>query len=355
MSLFHNFETTREQLADEKAQRAIDESERISFGIPVLDLCLKGIHRGDLVLIGARSGAGKTEIATMIAESVVRSGKKVVFFALEADRREIPRRRLFRRLAARYFADPNRKQTDVGVNFLDWYTGDLDEEFEPYYNEELEAICTLDDGKFFTRYRGDSDFTSEMFEREMASIKDASLVIVDHFHFFDSEPGNENEIHKRLIRQIRDLVGKYRIPIVLIAHLRKSDKRFSQPLPEMEDFMGSSDLYKNPTKIILAAPGPRYLEGSNNQWVTYINIAKARKDGSRTKYAIKTVFDLSTTSYLPSFKLGRFDENVWVDLEPAYTPSWAKAHADIPKPDLPAAPKWKQQTKFVRQIVKEDE
>jgi hypothetical protein len=186
----------------------------------------------------------------------------------------------------------------------------------------------------------------------MASLKGFDLVVFDHFHYIDAEYGNEIENHKRMIKQFRDLIGAYGIPIVLLAHLRKSDKRFQSPVPDMEEFQGTSDIYKNPTKIILVAPGPKYFPADGtlkNAWTTYFNIAKVRRDGSRTKFIGKTAFDLSTTSYIDQFTLGTFRDKEWEPIDPDHIPHWAKEKAKQEQPIKPKTKEvWEQKAPYTR-------
>ena len=59
------------------------------FGIKYLDAALHGIKPNDLILIGASSGAGKTELCTHIAKTNAKLGKRVRYIALEAEKNEI--------------------------------------------------------------------------------------------------------------------------------------------------------------------------------------------------------------------------------------------------------------------------
>ena len=73
-----------------------DNKNIIKFGIEYLDLATDGLSESDLCLIGAESGAGKTEISTLIAQSALKQQKKVYFFALEAEKYEMNKRIHFR-------------------------------------------------------------------------------------------------------------------------------------------------------------------------------------------------------------------------------------------------------------------
>ncbi len=68
-------------------------SERISSGIPALDMMLegKGFFRGSSVLISGTAGTGKTSIAASFADAACSRGEKCLFFAFEESPQQIIR------------------------------------------------------------------------------------------------------------------------------------------------------------------------------------------------------------------------------------------------------------------------
>src|SRR5207302_723892 len=81
-------------------EERIEEGERLlTFGVEFLDLMLGGIALFDLILIGAKTNRGKTELATIIATMNAARGKRVHYIALEAEDIEIERRTKYKLLA----------------------------------------------------------------------------------------------------------------------------------------------------------------------------------------------------------------------------------------------------------------
>lgn len=68
-----------------------DESLRaVPTGIKLLDQCITGLNRSDLILIAARPGMGKTSFALNIMRNVaVQSKKRVAFFSLEMSKEQL--------------------------------------------------------------------------------------------------------------------------------------------------------------------------------------------------------------------------------------------------------------------------
>ena len=341
MTGFDNFVSLEEDLRNEKQDRIDAVRDRLGFGNTILDLSLKGIFKRDFILVGSDSGHGKTELAVNIARANARADKKVTLFALEADPHEIGRRLLYPMLVDRFHRDTTRNKKNLKfLNYYDWLCLDLEEELGQYEDEEKAKLAKEGPG-FIIRYRGSEEFTFKNFEREMAAVKESDLVIVDHFHYFDLDadsPQKEMSMHKQLIKDIRNIVQTYAVPIVLVAHLRKRDYREKQgsPVPSMDDFMGTSDLYKIPNKIILIARGPAFnppismsIEERGrlkNSWTTYFNIAKLRADGSRTRFLCRGIFDASANQYMDRFTIGRINKGEWESLSSDDVPHWAKGH-----------------------------
>src|SRR5690348_4241502 len=87
------------RIKGERVERLEMAKRRLSFGVKFLDDALGGIAQKDIVLLGAKTGIGKTTMASIIAESNAEKGRHVHYFALEAEDREIERRIKFRILS----------------------------------------------------------------------------------------------------------------------------------------------------------------------------------------------------------------------------------------------------------------
>ena len=66
-------------LEERKNREGIDPSKLCSFGITALDDPCKYIFKNDLIVIGADSGVGKSELALDIALNNVENNKKSSF------------------------------------------------------------------------------------------------------------------------------------------------------------------------------------------------------------------------------------------------------------------------------------
>lgn len=310
----------------------------LSFGVTFLDRAIDGIIKSDIVLIGAPTGAGKTELVSNIARTNVSMGKKVFFFALESDENEIEARMIYSEAAAKFYADPKRPKS-ISPTFASFYLWKNMSGFEPYVKQAVEKMQkSLSD--LFTIYRGSSSYDIRKFQNDFSKIKsDADLVIIDHLHYFDLESEKENVEYTKIIKAIRDLSLSTKVPIIVVAHLRKRDKSGIALMPDIDDFHGTSNIAKIATKAILIAP--KFSQVVTDKWETYMRIVKYRVGGTRTRFVGLTKFNTLENCYLNEFDLGviRIEKGKeeFAIFEKEDYPSWARSLEPWkPKPQIEA-------------------
>lgn len=294
----------------------------LKLGIPFIDEYLLGILPKDFVLIGAKSGKGKTQFLLEIAKYNAMSGKKVAFIALEAEKDEIEMRLKYQLLSNLYFNDEDRDRT-ARIDYRAWRLGRC-KTLEKYENRCWEMFRARY-STLITVYRA-SSYTIDDFERQMVDLArfNPSMIILDHLHYFDIKEGvsNENSYVGRIVKKIRELIETYKIPVIAAAHVRKD---IHSLIPEMEDYMGTSDLYKVPTVEIMFAPKPDSYDAKNAVAPTLITVVKSRTGGMGGMCA-EMYFSLKHQSYSPLWKLGRVysrGEKFELLNEEDY-PEWAK-------------------------------
>lgn len=307
-----------------EALAIIDNPRVFPLSFPFLGDALTGFLDTDFCLIGARSGVGKTQILMEIAKTAACAGKKVVFFALEAEDNEIEMRIQYQLFSKAYFEDPGRMRRDI--SYRAFRLGELYEVFAPYTDSVLDYF-DRNLGTLVTSYRQER-FGYEDFEQQLSSIRshEPDLVIVDHLHYFDLGRGSDrNEKMSQLCKQIRALNLEYRIPFICAAHVRKDLERL---LPDQEDFMGSSDIFKVSTVISMFGKAPGGYNPKSGIQETLFSIPKART-GSIPLVA-KLAFSYHYQAYAKEYSLGTLspDGKRFIELETDSYPPWAKAQRD---------------------------
>lgn len=280
--------------ADNSEAELLDRSKLpgrlLKFGINFLDDAMLGIFPDDLVLLGAPSGVGKTQLCCDIAIKNVEAGKTVHYFALEASEFEIEKR-----LKYPIVMDLVPKP----VRYTEWASGN---KLFDFADEEVEAQKIFRDRykNLFLYYRG-SSFNVETLVHEVNIIeKQTDLIIIDHAHYFDYVDDNENRALKKIAITARHLAKDLKKPIILVAHLRKRDKQSDELIAGIEEFHGSSDLFRVATQVITLAPGPNTPMG----YETYVRIGKNRTEGGVNRYSCRMYYNPHSGKYSDHYDVG---------------------------------------------------
>lgn len=257
------------------ADQHVYDAKRITCdtGVAFIDLALRKILPTDLVLIGAKTGVGKTQIMAQIAGHMSEQGKKVFYLALEAEQDEIEMRLRYQILVSKI--KQNNIYAHMDLSYRNFRLGGLSEEMLKHGNE-IDAEFVKRFTNLFTAYPSIGfnhiDLT-QCFEqaREMG----AECIFLDHIHFMETITGEaeSNEALSNIIKHVRDLNLRYQIPVITAGHLRKD---FDKIIPTKEDFHGTSNLSKVATVCILLAKDSEGFDPVSGHQRTFFFIDKSR-------------------------------------------------------------------------------
>lgn len=324
------FKSSAERIVGEYPRR-IENAKRITtFGVQYLDEALGGIFPNDLIILGAKTGVGKTALSTIIAHANVKAGRRVHYFALEAEQDEIERRMKYNAIAELVYTTSLSKDFKARLNYLDWYTGKLDSFCGGDIDAEIERRIVRDYRNLHTYYKTGA-FDADELSRLLLAIQDQTdLVLIDHLHYIDiADDATETRGVRDIVKRIRDVSLNLGKPVIVVAHLRKTDKRTQALIPDIDDFHGSSDITKIATKCILIAPAFNEQADQPHLWPTYIQAVKCRAEGSRAKYGAMVNFNARKSQYEPKYILGRFNSMAteFEEVKPDKLPHWAESAA----------------------------
>ena len=320
------FRSAASRIEGERHDRRELGRRALPFHHAFLDDYLRAIMPNDLILIGAETGVGKTEFARMIAGGNARNGKRVYYFALEAEDREIERRIKFSELAQIVISEGIR--IPDGLNYIDWYRGAIESHLHDA-DRMADAVVAEHYKTLHTYYRG-SKFDHAELTRLILAIQDqADLIVIDHLHYIDVDDENENRGFKVLVKAMRDVSLAVGRPIVLIAHLRKGERGKKRIVPSIDDFHGSSDITKIATDAVLIAPALCQPSSKHGVANTFFAIPKAREAGA-TRYVALCEYDTRTKTYADSYTLGfETKPGEWEPIERDHKPRWAHRHQPL--------------------------
>lgn len=299
----------------------IKNRERLlNFGIDYLDDAMVGIMPNDLILLGAGSGVGKTAICCNIALANVSIGKRVHYIALEAELYEIERRIKYQYFAKYFFQDAERP--NISISFQEWMMGDYWESCKLYEAQAQSEFA----GKFqelFTFYKQSKFDVQDLIFNVTSFSDETDLIIIDHVHYFDYDDDKEYKSIKEIAKTARTLTLEQGKPIILVSHIRKRDRSSDDITPGLEEFHGSSDLYKIATKAITIGPGGMHGAGIE----TFFRVVKNRFEGSVTRYIGKATYLQKEGRYAKGYEVGKSNQkrdDGFVGLDQSAIPGWCK-------------------------------
>lgn len=317
---------TLPQNLDRLDERSSSQTKNLSLGVPFMDDALGGLPRSSLLVIGARSGVGKTQLVTQIAFANAAEGKRVHFFALEAEPSEIEGRMKYQLLAQYWRSRPElrAKHPNLHLSYRDWHAGLYRGKFDEV-QAEITAFLKAAYSNLHTYYRDKNDFSIARFKKLFESVQgESDLIIIDHLHYFDTDDENENRSLKNIVKAIRDCGLLGGIPVILVAHLRKRDRMSKCLMPEIDEFHGSSDLTKIATDVVLLSP---MKGGKNGHWATLMRVAKCRRDGEANRFMGVVMYSTQELKYDDKYRLSKFfdgQEELDVIQYHSDLPYWAK-------------------------------
>ncbi len=318
------FESSASRVIGELDERLANAARALGYHNGFLDDVLRGILPHDLILIGAPSGVGKTDLALQIAINNVANKKRVAYFALEAEPRELERRTKFGMLCSQLYREGNASAG--AMNFADWQMGRL-EDVCGHLNAAADRMFLSKLGGMQTFYRGSHFDQNDLREAIIGIHERVDLIVVDHLHYIDSDDDNEARGLGDVVKAVRDVVLRIGKPVILVAHLRKRDPRGKQLVATLDDFHGSSNVAKIATHAI--SLDRAYNVEPSKWWLspTFMTILKDRR-GGETGHCALAQYNKKTRSYESSYSLGRLVKmgTEWEQVKVGDAPTWAKHH-----------------------------
>lgn len=244
-----------------------DEAKGTPTGFDAVDNYLVGLGKGDLCIVGARPGMGKTAFCTSIALNVAKTTKKTVcIFSLEMSNEQIVQRML---------------SGEALIDGKKMRTGRL----EPNDWKNLATACAvlaetdiyIDDSTGLT--------ATAMKSKLRRKAENLGLVVVDYLGLLQSERPNQNRSVEvgEISRNLKIMAKELGVPVVVCAQLNRVTEGASDKRPTMSNLRESGAIEQDADEILLLYRNDYYGEGGGeDQNTAEIIIAKNRHGGIGT-------------------------------------------------------------------------
>jgi replicative DNA helicase len=242
----------------------------IATGFERVDAKLGGLHDGDLTIVAARPGIGKTawvlNVAANVAGPEVTPARGVAFFSLE-----MPKEQLSMRLMC------TEARVDLGKarqGFLQ------DHDWEALTQAALriwKMPVYIDDTPAITIVELRSKLRQLIAERERDGVK-IVLVIVDYLQLMTGDTGGNREQEiSSLSRGLKRVAKELRVPIVALSQLnRAAELRGKDKRPQLSDLRESGAIEQDADNVLFLYREDYYDPDTEERGIAEINVAKQR-------------------------------------------------------------------------------
>ncbi len=243
----------------QQIQKNPEAAKGTPTGFDLVDRYLVGLGKGDLCIVGARPGMGKTAFATGIALNVAKSTKKTVcIFSLEMSNEQIVQRML---------------SSEALVSGKKMKTGQLDSKDWDNLSNAAAMLAETD------IYIDDSTaLTSIAMKSKLRRKKEnLGLVVVDYLGLMQSERPNANRAVEvgEISRGLKIMAKELGVPVLVCAQLNRTPEGSSDKRPTMSNLRESGAIEQDADEILLLYRSDYYNDGTGDN-IAEIIVAKNR-------------------------------------------------------------------------------
>lgn len=231
-----------------KRQKALAGSELVGLdtGFRFLNDCTKGLKPGELIIIAARPGMGKTAFALNLMMKTLQSGKGVVFFSLE-----MPSVQLMYRILSALSSIPLSDIMSAKLSDDDWTR----------FNDACDAVLNMPLFVYDSGYVNIHQVRTQLRKLKSADAN-IELCVIDYIGLMTST-SNYSERHLQIAeisRGLKLLARELDIPIIALSQLNRSLEARSNKRPMLSDLRESGAIEQDADIILFVYRDEVYKE-----------------------------------------------------------------------------------------------
>ncbi len=229
-------------------------------GFSALDKMLIQMGKGDLVIVGARPGMGKTSFALNIATNVAKQNKSVAIFSLEMSGEQL----VTRVLSSEALVDSSKLRTGQ-LKTEDW------DNIAGVISSLSGCNIYIDDTSAIT--------TAEM-KSKLRRIPNLGLVVIDYIGLMQTTSNSDNRAQQvgEISRNLKIMAKDFGVPIVCCAQLnRGTESRTGDgKRPTLADLRDSGSIEQDADIVLFLYRDEYYkdISGSDDQGQDSANVAE---------------------------------------------------------------------------------
>jgi replicative DNA helicase len=231
----------------------------LSCGYPELDQITQGLKAGELVVLAARPGVGKTAMALSMALHVAQAGRRVGIFSLEMDRELLMQRLLAMALNVPTTLVPRMiRRGDVRAMDTLAALSEL-----PIHIDHTAALNVL-----AIRDRA----------RRLAAEAPVDLWIVDYLQLAQSVKERDDEVARITVvsQGLTTMAREFRTPVLALSQLSRAVEGRAGHVPQLSDLRGSGSIEQDASQVWFIYREELYDAETDKTGVAEIHVSKHR-------------------------------------------------------------------------------
>ncbi len=210
-----------------------EESAGLPTGFSAIDNLLVGMGAGDMVLVGARPGVGKTSFTMNIATRASKNlGKTVCVFSLEMSAEQLVMRMV-----------SNEARIDNTI----LRSGRLQPE---HWNAVALAANSLSQCNILIDDTAGMSVT--MMKSRLRRIKNLGLVVIDYLQLMQGETHSDNRAQEvgEISRGIKLMAKEFGVPVLTCAQLNRAVEARKEGVPQLSDLRDSGSIEQDADSVM---------------------------------------------------------------------------------------------------------
>lgn len=250
-----------------KDSNLADEGVKITWPLRELNRLTDGLKPGNLFILAAGTGGGKSTIALQTAVHVAETSKlPVLFFSFE-----MPESEIYARMLSHKSQIPIKELRKMATDgMLAKATGNLSE-YVPHFFDDP-SLSWPQISSLITSY---------------VNRNGVGLVVFDYLQLMigDSFAESENVLITKLMRRIKNLAMSLKIPILALSQFNREKDKRATPEPKLSDLRSSGSIEQGADGIIFARRPekegiPTDENGNSTKGKLYFTLPKLRNGGN---------------------------------------------------------------------------
>ena len=244
-----------------------DAVKGVPSGFSELDNTLVGMSKGELLIVGARPGMGKTSFCLNIAANVARQSKKAVcVFSLEMSSEELVARML---------------SSEGMIDSQNIRTGKLSPDEWSNLAQASSRLAECD-----IRIDDTPGINPSRMKAKLRRVKNLGLVVVDYLQLMKSDMKIENRVQEvaAISRDLKLLAKELHVPVLCCAQLSRSTENRSsgEKRPVLSDLRDSGSIEQDADVVMFLYREEYYKTEENPQSSAEVIVAKNRHGATRS-------------------------------------------------------------------------